>query len=118
MSTWHVHLYTRMALNLAGDWFLVELEEWVSGPLPAQYLGCCAAQSAGETQVVMAPARGGEAGAAAWSGRKVLQGFAKLLKTPLRLWARGDGLTVLLPMGAVAQRPPSSPFHGHLVGQG
>lgn len=48
-----------------------------------------------------------------WSGRKVLQDFAKLLKTPLRHWARGDGLTALLPMGAVAQRPPaSSPFLG------
>lgn len=64
------------------------------------------------------PARGGEAGAAAWSGRKVLQGVAKLLKTPLRLWARGDGLTVLLPMGVVAQRPPLQPFPGDLVDQG
>lgn len=27
------------------------------------------------------PAKGGGAGAAVWSGRKVLQGFAKLLKT-------------------------------------
>lgn len=64
------------------------------------------------------PARGGEAGAAAWSGRKVLQGVAKLLKTPLRLWARGDGLTVLLPMGVVAQIPPLQPFPWDLVDQG
>ena len=55
MSRWHVHLYTRMALNPAGDWSLVELEDWVSGPLPAQHLGCCTAQSAGGTQVVIAP---------------------------------------------------------------
>ena len=59
---WHVHLYTLMALNPAGDLSLVELEDWMLGPLPAQHLGCCAAQSTGGTQVVMAPQREEELG--------------------------------------------------------